>query len=67
MIHPKLYCPPYGNVDKLNPDTTMICTLIFEGYVVGCGSKNGHQKETCLKEIGLLLSKRSGCMTKIYE
>ena len=26
---------------------------IFEWCVVSCGSKNEHQKEMCLKEIGL--------------
>ena len=33
--------------------TNIILTLIFEWYVIKCGSKNGHQKDTCLKEIGL--------------
>ena len=26
---------------------------IYEWYVVRCGSKNGHQNDMCLKEIGL--------------
>ena len=25
----------------------------FEWYMVRCGSKNGHQKDMCFKEIGL--------------
>jgi hypothetical protein len=28
-------------------------TLVFEWYVVRCGSKNKYQKNMCLKEIGL--------------
>ena len=31
----------------------LIETAIFEWCVVGCGSKNGYQKNMCLKEIGL--------------
>ena len=29
---------------------TLIGTLVFERYVLKCGSKNGHQKDLCLKE-----------------
>ena len=28
-------------------------TPMFEWYVVGCGSKNGHHKDMCLEEIRL--------------
>jgi hypothetical protein len=28
-------------------------TFVFEWYMVGCASKNGHQKEMCQTKIGL--------------
>jgi hypothetical protein len=37
--------------------TFLIRALIFEWHVVWCGSKNGCQKNTCLKEIWTLCSK----------
>ena len=40
-------------VDVPNSNTTLTWTPIFESYVVRCGSKNGHQKDMSLKEIGL--------------
>ena len=33
--------------------TNLMGRMYFEWYVVGCGSKNGYQKDVCLKEIGL--------------
>ena len=33
--------------------TFVIYTLIFQWYVVKCGSKNNHQKGMCFTEIGL--------------
>ena len=36
-----------------NSFTHLTQTTIFEWYVVCCGFKNGRQKYTCLKEIGL--------------
>ena len=42
-----------GKVDVPNSVTYLRRTLIFEWYVVWCGSKNKYQKDTCLKEIGL--------------
>jgi hypothetical protein len=37
------------------PDSniSIIRTLIFEWYVVRCGSENGQQKYICSKQIGL--------------
>ena len=32
----------------------IIWTPTFEWYVVGCGSKNKHQKDMCVEEIGVL-------------
>ena len=34
-------------------NTTIILTPIFEQYVIRCESKNWHQKDMCLEEIGL--------------
>ena len=40
-------------VDVPNSVTCPTQKPIFEWYVVWCGSKNGHQKDMRLKEIGL--------------
>ena len=40
-------------VDMPNSNIMIIWTPLFEWYLVMCGSKNGHQKYMCLKEIGL--------------
>jgi hypothetical protein len=40
-------------VNVPNSATHLTQTIKFEWYVVCCGFKNGHQKYTCLKEIGL--------------
>ena len=37
----------------LNSVTKLYVAPIFECYVIKCGSKNGYQKDTCLKVIGL--------------
>ena len=39
--------------DMPNSNIAIMWTPIFEWYVVMCGSKNRHPKDTCLKEIGL--------------
>ena len=39
-------------VDERYSNIARIWTLIFECYVVTCGSKNGHQKDMWLQEIG---------------
>ena len=39
-------------MDVPNSNAKIIRSIIFEQYVVRCGSKNGHQM-MCLKEIGL--------------
>jgi hypothetical protein len=39
-------------VDEPYSYTLLIGTPIFE-YVVGYGLKNGYERDTCLKEIGL--------------
>ena len=31
----------------------LLCTPVFEWYVVWCGYKNKYEKDICLKEIGL--------------
>ena len=46
-----IYLKP--KVDNPYSVTCLIRTLIFELYVVWCASKNGYQKDMCLKEIGL--------------
>ena len=41
---------------KANVPNLVTClnkTPLFEWYMVRCGSKNGYQKDTCLKETGL--------------
>ena len=43
----------YSKVDVPNLVTYPNWIPIFEWYVVWCGFKNGHQKDICLKEIGL--------------
>ena len=40
-------------IDVPNFNTRTIWTFIFKWYVVRCGSKNGHQNDTWLKDIGL--------------
>lgn len=41
-------------IDVLNPNKLIILwTLIFEWFMVRCGPKNGHDKDICIKEIGL--------------
>ena len=40
-------------VDIPNSITYFDWTPLFEWYVVRCSSKNGDQKDMCLKEIGL--------------
>ena len=42
-----------SKVDVPDSVTFLIRTPIFEWYVDWCGSKNGYQKGTCLKDIGL--------------
>ena len=42
-----------AKVDEPNLITYLNWTPIFEWCVVRCGSKNGYQKDMCLKEIGL--------------
>jgi len=39
--------------DVPNLHTYADWTPVFEWYVVKCGSRNGHQKDVCLKEIRL--------------
>ena len=41
------------NTNMPNMSTYLTCTPIFEWYTIRCGSKNGHQKDTCVKVIGL--------------
>ena len=40
-------------IDMLDSVTYLNRTPIFEWYMVRFGSKDGHQKDICLKEIGL--------------
>ena len=46
---------PKVNVPNLV--TPLNWTLVFEWYVVGCGSKNGYQKDTCQKRLDYILFK----------
>ena len=46
-------CTILYKVDVPKSKLTIIWTLIFEGHVVRCGSKNQHPSHMCLKEIGL--------------
>ena len=44
------------NLDKVDVPISNIATIwtpIFEWYAVRCESKNRHQKDMCLKRIGL--------------
>ena len=41
-------------------------TAIFKWYLVKCGSKNGHQKVLCLKEIGLHAQNLSDTLGSIF-
>ena len=43
-----------SKVDNPHSVTFLIEVPIFEWYMIWCGSKNGYQKDTCSKEIGLL-------------
>lgn len=45
-----------ANVDGPNLVTCFNRTPMFEWYAVWCGSNNGHQNDTCLKEVGLRVS-----------
>ena len=42
------------NVDVPKLNTIIFWTPILEWHVVKCGSKNGHQRDMCLKEIQAL-------------
>ena len=44
---------PQNRVDMPKSNAIITSKPIFEWYVVRCGSKNGHQKDICLKEIRL--------------
>ena len=44
-----------------NPIIILKRTPIIECYVVGCGSKNGYQKDTCLKKYRITCSKYGTC------
>ena len=43
----------HTKVDVPRSATSINRTHLFELFVVRCGSKNGHQKNMCLKDIGL--------------
>lgn len=45
--------PNFSPYKVLESNIAIIRTHVFEWYVVPWGSKNGHQKDTCIKEIGL--------------
>ena len=54
--HMHLYVECNQNIPKvnvLNLVTHLNCTLVFDWYVVRCGSNNRCQKDTRLKELGL--------------
>lgn len=40
-------------VDVCNANVAIMWTPIIEWFIVRCGSKNGYQKDMCLKVIGL--------------
>ena len=45
----------WGRVDTSDSNTTVMWTLVFEWYVVKCRSKNGHQKDMCLRRLDHML------------
>ena len=45
------------NISRPYSVTCLHWIPIFELHVVRCGSKNGHQKDLCLDEIGLCAQK----------
>ena len=40
-------------VDVPNVDTYLNRTHVFEWYMAKCVSKNGYEKDTCLRKIGV--------------
>ena len=54
-------------VDWPNSATYLNLTPIFEWSVVRCESKNGHQKDTCLEEIGLRAQSMSTILSSIVN
>ena len=50
MVYPQGSRMIWSRVDIPYSNIARIWTPIFEWYVVRSGSKNGHQKDLCLKE-----------------